>query len=93
MPIQLTPEQEELLTRMVREGAFTTAEQALDVVIRRASELAEAEFQGSPQELEMLLIAGLESGASVSADEQFWLDLEAETNQLLTLSAEAPSPK
>lgn len=64
MSIQLTPEQE----------------QRIQAAIAAAEVAAAPGFEGTQEELEELLLEGLNSGEPVEADENFWNRLRAQTD-------------
>jgi predicted kinase len=70
MSIQLTPEQEQRIRTVVNAGAYRSAEEAAP------------EFEGGHDELEKLLLDGLNSGEPVEADGTFWSRLRAETDSM-----------
>jgi hypothetical protein len=78
MPIQLTPEQEQRIRTVVSVGAYLSAA---------------PDFEGTQEELEDLLLEGLNSGEPVEADENFWNRLRAETDTMATeRQARKPHP-
>lgn len=72
MAIQLTQEQEQRLTAVVRSGAYASVEEALEAALAGFEETENLRFEGSQAELERLLTEGMESGVSVEANEEFW---------------------
>ena len=85
MSLQLTPEHEQRIQTVVSAGAYRSAEEALDAAVAAVEIAAAPDFEGSQEELEGLLLAGLNSGDPVEADESFWNRLKAETD---TIAAE-----
>lgn len=83
MPMQLTPEQEQRIQAVVNAGAYPSPEEALDAAVAAVETAAAPGFEGTSEELEALLAAGLNSGEPVEADEAFWDRLSAETDQML----------
>ena len=72
MSLQLTPEQEQRIRTVVNAGAYRSAEEALDAAVAAVEIAAVPDFEGSQEELEELLLEGLNSGEPVYADESFW---------------------
>jgi Arc/MetJ-type ribon-helix-helix transcriptional regulator len=80
MSIQLTPEQEQRIRTVVRTGAYRSTEEALDAAVAAVEVAAAPDFEGTQDELEELLLEGLQSGQPVEANEDFWNRLRAETD-------------
>ncbi len=85
MSLQLTPEQEQRIQTVVNAGAYRSAEEALDAAVAAVEVAAAPDFEGSQEELEKLLLEGLNSGEPVEAGESFWNRLKVETD---TIAAE-----
>jgi Arc/MetJ-type ribon-helix-helix transcriptional regulator len=85
MSLQLTPEQERRIRTVVNAGAYSSAEEALDAAVAAVEIAAAPDFEGSQEELEKLLLDGVNSGEPVEADESFWNRLKVETD---TIAAE-----
>lgn len=85
MSIQLTYEQEQRIRTVVNAGAYRSTEEALDAAVAAVETLAAPNFEGTQEELEELLLEGLNSGSPVEADENFWNRLRAQTD---TIAAE-----
>ena len=83
MAIQLTPEQERRLAAVVNAGAYPSAEEALNAALAAVETTAAHGFEGSPDELDHLLLQGLNSGEPVEMNETFWQRLTTETDQLV----------
>jgi Arc/MetJ-type ribon-helix-helix transcriptional regulator len=79
MAIQLTPAQEQRIQAIVNAGAYPSAEEALDAAVEIA---AVPGFDGPREELEELLLEGLNSGEAVEADQAYWNRLRAETGAM-----------
>ena len=84
MAIQLTREQERRVQAVVNAGAYSSAEEALDAAVAALEIAAAPDFEGTKEELEQLLLEGLDSGDPVEGDEAFWNRLRAETDQMVT---------
>lgn len=82
MSIQLSPEQEQRIRIIVNSGAYRSAEEALDAAVAAVEISAAPGFEGTQEELEELLLEGLNSGEPVEADENFWNRLRAETDMI-----------
>ena len=67
MSLQLTPEQEQRIQTVVNAGAYRSAEEALDAAVAAVEVAAAPDFEGSQEELEKLLLEGLNSGEPVEA--------------------------
>ncbi len=80
MSMQLTPEQEQRIRAVVRAGAYPSPQEALDAAIAAVEVAAAPGFEGTQEELEELLLEGLNSGEAVEADESYWNSLRAKTN-------------
>jgi len=82
MSLQLTPEQEQRIQTVVNAGAYRSAEEALDAAVAAVEIAAVPDFEGRQEELEALLVEGLDSGEPVKADEDFWNRLKVETDMI-----------
>ncbi len=84
MAIQLTPEQEQRIQAVVNAGAYSSAEEALNAALAVVETAAVPGFDGTPTELNALLLEGLNSGEPIEADDAFWNRLRAETDRMAT---------
>ena len=84
MSMQLTPEQEQRIRTVVNAGAYRSAEEALDAAVAAVEIAAAPDFEGTQEELEELLLKGLNSGEPIEADENFWNRLRAKTDAAAT---------
>jgi Arc/MetJ-type ribon-helix-helix transcriptional regulator len=82
MAIRLTPDQEQRIQAIVNAGAYPSAEEALDAAVAAVEIAAAPGFEGPQEELEELLLEGLNSGEAVEADEAYWNGLRAETDAM-----------
>jgi Arc/MetJ-type ribon-helix-helix transcriptional regulator len=82
MAMQLTPEQEQRIRAVVNTGAYLSPQEALDAAVAAVETVAAPGFEGTQEELEELLAAGLTSGEPVEADEAFWDRVTAETGRM-----------
>jgi hypothetical protein len=81
MALQLTSEQEERIRSVVKTRAYLSAEEALDAAVAAVGVAAAPGFEGTMDELEELLLEGLNSGEPVLADENFWNRLRTKTDK------------
>ncbi len=88
MPLQLTPEQERRIQAIVNAGAYASAEEALNAAVVAVETAAAPDFEGTSEEVELLLRKGLVS-PEVSED-QFWNSVDGETNVLLAAHESEP---
>jgi len=84
MSIQLTPEQEQRIRTIVNAGAYRSVEEVLDAAVTAVEIAAAPDFEGTEEELEKLLLEGLNSGESIEMDENFWNRLRAEAGAMAT---------
>jgi len=82
MALQLTPEQERRIQAVVNAGAYRSAEEALNAALAVVETVAAPDFEGSQDELEALILEGLDSGAPIEADDAFWSRLAMETDRI-----------
>ena len=83
MAIQLTAEQERRLQTVVDSGAYPSTEEALDATVSAIEEASVHGFDGTQEELDALLLEGLNSGEPILADNDFWRRFAASTDQML----------
>ena len=89
MAMQLTPEQEQRLQAVVSAGAYASAEEALNAALTVVERATAHEFEGSPEELDGLLIEGLRS--KELSEEEFWDSVDSQTSAMLAASKRGPS--
>jgi len=82
MALQLTPEQERRIQAVVNAGAYRSTEEALNAALAVVETVAVPDFEGTQDELETLLLDGLDSGEPVEADDAFWSRLTKETDRM-----------
>ena len=70
--------------------AHPSAREALDAAVAAVETAAVPDFDGTHEELEELLLDGLNSGDAIEADETFWDRLRAETDKV---AADYPARK
>jgi hypothetical protein len=80
MALQLTPDQERRIQAIVNAGAYPTVEEALDAAVSAVEIAAGSGFEGTQEELEELMVEGLNSGAGVEINDAYWSRLRAETD-------------
>lgn len=83
MAIELTPDQERRILAIVRAGNYRTPEEAVDAAVAAVETAANDEFEGSPEELEELLLEGLDSGEAIEAGDEYWQRLRATTERMI----------
>jgi hypothetical protein len=77
MAIQLTPDQERRIQAIVNAGAYPSAQEALDAAVAAVEIAAGPGFEGSAEDLEALLLQGLDGNAL--SEEEFWTSVDRET--------------
>jgi Arc/MetJ-type ribon-helix-helix transcriptional regulator len=82
MPLQLTPEQERRIHAVVNSGAYRSTEEALNAALAAVETVAVPDFEGTQDELEALVLDGLDSGEPVESDDAFWGRLTMETDRI-----------
>jgi Arc/MetJ-type ribon-helix-helix transcriptional regulator len=82
MSLQLTPEQEKRIRTVVGTGAYGSAEEAIDAAVSAVEIAAVPGFEGTKEELETLLLEGLNSGIAVEVDEGYWTRLRSQTDAI-----------
>jgi len=82
MAIQLTPEQEQRIQAVVNAGAYASTQEALDAAVTAVEIASSSTFEGSKEELESLLLAGLRSREL--SEGEFWDSVDRATNAALT---------
>lgn len=80
--MQLTPEQEQRIQAVVRTGAYSSPEDALDAALASVETASAFEFEDDSGELDTLLAEGLASPKLTESE--FWDSVDRETNQLLS---------
>ena len=92
MAIQLTEEQEQRINAVVDAGAYPSTEEALDAALAAVESASAQGFEGPQEELDELLLEGLNSGEPVEANDEFWNRLTANTDSMVT-GHEARKPR
>jgi len=82
MAIQLTPEQEQRIQAVVNAGAYPSAEEALNAAVAAVETATTPGFEGTQEELETLLLEGLNSGEPIETSDAFWNRLRSETDRM-----------
>jgi len=82
MAIQLTPDQEQRIQAIVEAGTYPSAEEALDAAVAAVEIAAAPGFEGSREEIENMLLDGIDSGEAAQVDEAYWSRLRAETDAI-----------
>jgi Arc/MetJ-type ribon-helix-helix transcriptional regulator len=91
MALQLTPEQEQRIRAIVTAGAYPSAEDALNAAVAAVETAAALDFEGTPEELESLLVQGLSSHEL--SEEEFWKSVDRETSAQLAAPKRKPEPR
>lgn len=81
MPHQLTIEQDSRLQAVVDAGAYPSKGEALEAALFAVERAAAPNFEGSSDDLEELLLQGLDS--PVLSEDEFWASVDAQTNAML----------
>jgi len=84
MAMQLTSDQEQRIQAIVNAGAYASVEEALDAAVAAIETAACVDFEGTQEELDELLMEGLNSGQPIEADEVFWERLRKETDRMVS---------
>jgi hypothetical protein len=71
------------LIAILESGAYRTPEEALDSAIANLESTVDHDFEGSIDELNQLIVEGLNSGPSIEVNDDFWRQLDAKTDKLL----------
>jgi len=82
MPVQLSAEQERRIQSFVDRGLYSSTEDVVDAAIAAVERHAVPGFEGTAEELEGLLLEGLNSGEPKAADAAFWNRLTEETDRM-----------
>ena len=81
MTIHLTQEQEQRIHAVIHSGAYGTIEDVVEAALTAVEQRAEPGFDGTEEELEGLLLSGMESE---EIDEgAFWDSVDRTTNAML----------
>jgi Arc/MetJ-type ribon-helix-helix transcriptional regulator len=81
--MQLTPDQERRVQSFVDSGLYTSAQDVVDAALTAVEQWATHGFDGTQEELEELLLDGLNSGEPMEAGDSFWNRVRAETDGIL----------
>jgi Arc/MetJ-type ribon-helix-helix transcriptional regulator len=81
MIINLTPEQERRIQKMISRGAYDSVEEVVDAALVAVEQATVPGFEGSQQELEALLAEGLAS--KMLTEDEFWSSVNRRTDALL----------
>ena len=81
--LQLTPDQERRIQSLVDRGVFPSPEQAVSAALLAIEQVVPEGFEGTPKELEALLLEGLSSGEPIPVDDAFWARLDKETDEMV----------
>jgi Arc/MetJ-type ribon-helix-helix transcriptional regulator len=81
MMINLTPEQEQRIQKIISSGAYDSVEEVVDAALATVEQATVPGFEGTQQELEALLAEGFAS-REVS-EEEFWSSVNRKTDAML----------
>ena len=81
MAIQLTPEQERRVHKVISRGAYASVEEVVDAALAAVEQRTVPGFAGTQEELDALLAEGLAS--KELTEDEFWGSVSAQTNTLL----------
>ncbi len=82
MTIHLTPEQEQRIKEVIDRGSYeVSVDQVVDAAILAVEQHILPQFEGSNEELETLLAAGLASEELTEGE--FWESVNKQTNRML----------
>lgn len=82
MTIHLTPEQEQRIKAVIRDGAYDSVEQVVEAALTAVEQRVVPGFRGTAEELNSLLAEGLASRQL--SEEEFWRSISAQTDAMLS---------
>jgi putative addiction module CopG family antidote len=82
MTIHLTPEQEQRIQAVIGSGAYESIEEVVEAAILAVEQHTNPGFDGTDNELETLLLEGLDSGEL--SEKEFWESVDKRTDVMLT---------
>jgi putative addiction module CopG family antidote len=80
MTIHLTPEQEQRLQAVIGRGAYESIDEVVEAALFAVEQHTNPGFDGTDNELEALLLEGLDSGEV--SEEEFWESVNKRTNAM-----------
>ena len=81
MTVHLTPEQEQRIEAIIHSGAYQTIEDVVEAALTAVEQRAVPGFEGTEEELEALLVAGVNSAEI--PEEEFWASVDQTTDAML----------
>jgi Arc/MetJ-type ribon-helix-helix transcriptional regulator len=81
MMINLTPEQEQRIQKIISSGAYDSVEEVVDAALVTVEQATVPGFEGTQQELEALLAEGFAS--KEVSEEEFWSSVNRKTDAML----------
>jgi Arc/MetJ-type ribon-helix-helix transcriptional regulator len=80
MTFHLTPEQEQRIEAIIHSGAYQTIEDVVEAALTAVEQRAVPGFEGTEDELEALLVAGVNSAEI--PEEEFWISVDQATDAM-----------
>jgi Arc/MetJ-type ribon-helix-helix transcriptional regulator len=80
MTLHLTPEQERRIQAVIGSGAYESIEEVLEAALSAVEQRTNPEFDGTNNELEALLLEGLDSDEL--PEKEFWESVDKRTAML-----------
>ncbi len=81
MTVHLTPEQEQRIEAIIHSGAYQTIEDVVEAALTAVEQRAVPGFDGTEEELEALLVAGVNSAEI--PEEEFWASVDRMTDAII----------
>jgi putative addiction module CopG family antidote len=81
MTILLTPEQEQRIQAVISRGAYGSIDEVVEAALFAVEQRTNPGFEGTDNELEALLLEGLDSGEVF--EEEFWESVNKRTDAML----------
>jgi len=81
MTIHLTHEQEQRIQAVIQSGAYRTVDDVVEAALNAVEQCGATHFDGTDEELEGLLVAGLNSPEL--EESEFWSSVDRATNAML----------
>jgi Arc/MetJ-type ribon-helix-helix transcriptional regulator len=81
MTVHLTREQEQRIEAIIHSGAYQTIEDVVEAALTAVEQRAAPGFEGTEDELEALLVAGVNSAEI--PEEEFWASVDQTTDAMI----------
>jgi putative addiction module CopG family antidote len=81
MTVDLTPDQEHRIQALLERGVYGSVEEVVDACLRAVEQHVESNFKGNSEQLEKLLLEGLNSPEL--SEQEFWSSVDGATEALL----------